>query len=455
MTHGHLWLCGAASAALLFVAGAADAQTAGQDPMEARIAALEAQLNALRAELAATRGEQAQTRQDVILLSQQTPPPAAPAAAPAAPATPTNGFRIGDHTVTVGGFLKLDMTASDYSSGDPANGDALREFYLPGAIPVGGSGEDTALDFNARQTRLWLATQGEVAGHRVGSRIEMDFQVLPGAGDQRTTSPANLSLRRAFVTIDNWLFGQEWTNFQNTTVLPETADYIGPSEGTVFARQAQVRYTRGPFSVSIENPETTLSPFGGGARIIADDSSLPDFTARYTRTGAWGEASLAGMARQLKYETVGATPIDTDAMGWGLSAAARLNLGANDDLRLMISGGEGIGRYIGLNFANDAVLTASGDLEPIGVVAGFAAWRHVWVPGVRTNLIVSHQSVDNDPTLTGLGVNRSATSWRANVVWSPIRALDVGAEIMTGERELQSGVTGDMTRLHLFTRYGF
>lgn len=87
MNHGHRWLSGAASAALLLVAGAAHAQTAGQDPMEARIAALEAQLNALKADLAATRGEQAQTRQDVILLSQQTPPPA-PAAAPAAPAAP-------------------------------------------------------------------------------------------------------------------------------------------------------------------------------------------------------------------------------------------------------------------------------------------------------------------------------------------------------------------------------
>ena len=56
-----------------------------------------------------------------------------------------------------------------------------------------------ATDFNARQTRFWLTTDGLVGGHKIGTRMEMDFQTLPGAGDQRTTSPANPALRRAFV----------------------------------------------------------------------------------------------------------------------------------------------------------------------------------------------------------------------------------------------------------------
>ncbi|WP_292071929.1 DcaP family trimeric outer membrane transporter [Brevundimonas sp. UBA7534] len=282
----------------------------------------------------------------------------------------------------------------------------------------------------------------------------MDFQVLPGAGDQRTTSPANPALRRAFVTIDNWLFGQEWTNFQNTNVLPETADYIGPAEGTVFARQAQIRYTRGPFSIAVENPETTVTPFGGGARIVADDNSLPDLTARYVATRPWGEVQLSGLLRQLKYENPGLA-IDSSATGWGLSASAKVKVGAQDDLRLMLSGGEGIGRYIGLNFSNDAVLDASGELDAIGVVAGFAAYRHIWSPGWRSNLIYSVQEVDNDTVLTGLGVNSSAQSVRGNLIWSPLTGFDVGAELMFGERELESGANGDMTRLSLFAKYGF
>ena len=442
-------LGGCVAAAMSLAPGAAFAQDA-QAALEARIAQLEAELNSLKSEVVAARTQQAAQQQDIIRLETRPapPPPVQQAAAP------SDGFRIGDHTVKFGGFVKVDASASNYSGGDPANGDALREFHIPGSIPIGGADEDTATDFNARQTRFWLTTDGLVGGHKVGTRLEMDFQTLPGTADQRTTSPANPALRRAFVTIDNWLIGQEWTKFQNTAVLPESADFIGAAEGTVFARQVQVRYTRGPFSISVENPETTVTPFSGGARIIADDSSLPDFTARYAVAQPWGDLQFAGLLRQLKYQNP-ATDIDSTATGWGLSASTKIKVGAKDDLRLMVTGGEGIGRYVGLNFSNDAVLDASGELDAIGVVAGFAAYRHVWAPGWRSSLIWSAQKVDNDTSVTGLAVNRSAQSIHANLIWSPVTAFDVGAELMFADREIESGASGDMTRLILFAKYGF
>nr|WP_314529498.1 DcaP family trimeric outer membrane transporter [uncultured Brevundimonas sp.] len=446
---------GAAVVALLSAPGIASAQSS-QAALEARIAQLEAELNALKGEVVAARTQQAAQAQDIIRL--ETRPAAAPAnqgpIQQAALPTPGEGFRIGDHTVKFGGFVKVDAYASRYSGGDPVNGDALREFHIPGSIPIGGSKEDTATDFNARQTRFWLTTDGMVGGHKIGTRMEMDFQTLPGAGDQRTTSPANPALRRAFITIDNWLIGQEWTNFQNTAVLPESADFVGAAEGTVFARQVQVRYTRGPLSVSVENPETTVTPFGGGARIVADDNSLPDFTARYAVSRPWGDFQFAGLLRQLKYQNP-ATSIDSTTTGWGLSASTKIKVGSKDDLRLMVTGGEGIGRYVGLNFSNDAVLNASGDLDAIGVVAGFAAYRHVWAPGWRSSLIWSGQKVDNDIAFTGLAANRSAQSIHANLIWSPVTAFDVGAELMFADREIETGASGDMTRLILFAKYGF
>jgi len=447
-------MAGAAAVALMATPSLASAQD--QAALEARIAQLEAQLNALKSEVVAARTQQAAQQQDIIRLETRpiAPAPVQQAAAPAAPAASGEGFRIGDHTVKFGGFVKVDAYATRYSGGDPVNGDALREFHIPGSIPIGGADEDTATDFNARQTRFWLTTDGMVGGHKIGTRMEMDFQTLPGAGDQRTTSPANPALRRAFITIDNWLIGQEWTNFQNTAVLPESADFIGAAEGTVFVRQVQVRYTRGPFSVSVENPETTVTPFGGGARIVADDNSIPDFTARYAVSRPWGDFQFAGLLRQLKYQNP-ATNIDSTATGWGLSASTKIKVGAKDDLRLMVTGGEGIGRYVGLNFSNDAVLNGSGDLDAIGVVAGFAAYRHVWAPGWRSSLIWSAQKVDNDLAFTGLAANRSAQSLHANLIWSPVTAFDVGAELMFADREIETGASGDMTRLILFAKYGF
>ena len=443
-------MAGCAAVALLALPGMAMAQDTAA--LEARIALLEAQLNELKSEIVASRSQQQAVAQDVIRIEQRV------AAAPPAPtpvSAPADGFRIGNNTLKFGGYVKADFIASNYDGGDPANGDLLRDFYLPGSIPVGGADESTATDFNARQTRFWLTTDGLLGGHKVGTRLEMDFQVLPGTGDQRTTSPSNLALRRAFVTVDNWLFGQEWTNFQNIAVLPDTADYIGASEGTVFARQVQVRYTRGPFSISVENPETTVTPFLGATRIIADDNSLPDVTARYVLTRPWGEASVSGIVRQLAYETTGAGAIDSSTTGWGLSAAAKIKIGEKDDLRVMLSGGEGIGRYVGLNFANDAVLDASGDLEAIGLIAGFASYRHVWSPQWRSNLTYSAQSVDNDLSLIGVATNKSAQSLRGNLIWTPLPALDLGAELMFGERELESGASGELTRLQIFAKYGF
>lgn len=455
----HRLLGSVAALALAAVPAIASAQTADPAALEARIARLEARILQLEAEAETVRAQQpaaqqtaaqvATLRDDVIRIEQRA------AAAPPAPSAPADGFRVGDTTLRFGGFVKADYSVSDYSGGDPANGDALRDFYLPGAVPVGGASEGPATDFNARQTRFWLTADRNVGGRKVGARIEMDFQVLPGAGDQRTTSPSTPALRRAYVTVDNWLFGQEWTNFQNLAVLPETADYIGASEGSAFARQVQVRYTRGPFSISVENPETTVSPFGAAGRIVADDSALPDVTARYVWSGSWGEASVAGLLRQLAYETTGVGAIDTTTVGWGVSAAAKIKVGEQDDLRLMLTSGEGIGRYVGLNFANDAVLDASGELQAIGVTAAFASYRRVWAPSWRSNLTASGQWVDNDRSLIGLGSNRTAHSLRANLIWSPVSALDLGAEVMFAERELESGASGDMTRLVLFAKYGF
>ncbi|MEC8206680.1 MAG: DcaP family trimeric outer membrane transporter, partial [Pseudomonadota bacterium] len=238
-----------------------------------------------------------------------------------------NAATIGNTDVSYGGYVKLDAMWSDYSAGVPAGGSIGRDFYVPSTTPVGAdSDSDAVFDMHARQSRFSLGTATKLDdGKTIKTKIEIDFLASAPGGNERVTNSYAPRIRQAFVTYDGWLFGQAWSNFQNVGALPETLDFVGPAEGTVFARQAQIRYTTGNWSFSVENPESTVTV--GGARVATDDASMPDFTARYAHKADWGELVVTGLARQLTYKQNG---IDADTSSFGISASGKVNFGENN-----------------------------------------------------------------------------------------------------------------------------
>lgn len=426
-------------------AGSAPPAAGSIEALENRIKLLEAALREVQAELSAVKAA------DRIV----TIPPEAttPASAPPAPAAKVeDGFRIASQTVKYGGFIKLDTVFTNYGDGDPVNSDPIRDVLVPGNIPINGGGEKETR-INARQTRFFLTTEGLVAGVKVGTRIEFDFQVLPGGADQRTTSPSTPGLRRAFFTIgDHWLFGQDWSTFMTPEALPESADYFGPSAGTIFVRQTQIRYSRGGFHIALESPETTIAPRGGGPRIVADDSAIPDFAIKYDYKTKLGDITFSGILRQLAL-TQGT--INDRALGWGLTVTGRLKVGKQDDLRFSGTYGDGLGRYFGLNFGEDAAIDLSGNLDPIQSVGGFVAWRHFWTKTVRSSAIYSLISVDNPIDFTGTSANSFSQSAHVNLIWSPLPKFDLGLEGIYADRALESGTRGTLTRVQGFAKYSF
>jgi len=351
------------------------------------------------------------------------------------------------------GFVKLDALWSDYEDGEMADGSIGRDFYLPSTIPVGGSGEGVDFDSHVKQSRFIFGTDTDLPGGVLSSRLEVDLYGS-AMGDERATNTYGVQLRHAYFQYGRWLVGQTWTNFMDATTLPETADFIGPTDGTVFVREPMVRYTVGGWSFSAENPETTITPFGGGARIASDDNNIPDFTAAYTWKLGNGTLRAAALVRQLKYETTGAGAVDDTTQSAALSLAGKINFGKND-LRFSITGGDGLGRYVGVNFANDAVLTANGELKAISGWAAFAAWRQVWNDRVRSTLMLSASEYDNDALLTGGSANKSSWSWAINTFYSPLAKLDLGVELRVAEREIESGASGSMRRVQAVARYSF
>lgn len=351
-----------------------------------------------------------------------------------------------------GGYVKLDAMFSDYGDGDMAPGSLGSQYYVPATIPVGGlSSEGPDVDMQGRESRINFRSDHVFTnGARLGTYLEMDF-FLGSGGNERVSNSYNPRLRHAYITYNNWLLGQTWSTFQDVSALAENLDFIGPAEGTTFVRQAQARYTRGPWEFAIENPETTVTSFGGGQRIVADDGGVPDVVARYTAAFGDGQVKIAGLVRQLECES---DLVDDTETAFGLSLSGKHKLG-DDDVRWMTTFGRGTGRYLGLNTSNDAVLDSNGNLEAIEQWGGFVSYRHFWDPEWRSNLTLSYLNNDNDVSLTGLGVTKDVHSMHVNLLYQPVEKMTVGGELMFAERELESGESGDMTRLLFSAKYAF
>ena len=462
-------------AAALFIAliapGMAFAQTAKEKALEARVADLERQVQLL---LSAQQQQQTQittTQEQVtqVQAKQATAPAALPAGKQPIQNTTILTASNPGSTFSYGGFIKMDAMVTDTSDGRIADGNSGRLFYVPGTIPVGGAGADGGdpyTDFHAQFSRFWLSADHVTdSGDKFKGFVEMDFfgggsNAL--AGNETATNTYAVSLRHAYVSWNNWLAGQTWSNFMDVAALPDAVDFVGPTDGVIFVRQAQVRYTQGGFSVALENPETTTltgtrNPVTGAwtnASANSDRGSLPDLTLRYGWKGDWGTFGVGGVVRQLKVDNQ-TTGAKADKVAGGLTLGGKWVMGDSDSLHYQFTGGEGIARYIGLGITADSAYDVARDeLNPTGVIAGYVGWRHAFSPKLRTNLIYARSDYDNDSILGPL-VTKSVQSIRGNIFYSPLPKVDVGAELMYGVREIEDGRKGDISRLQFTTKYSF
>lgn len=362
------------------------------------------------------------------------------------------GFKMGDSEIGFGGYIKLDALWTDTSNGQIGTG-VGRDFYVPGLTPVSGKAESAVFDMHARQSRFFFTSDTDLGnGKKISGRLEFDMMGT-SIGDQRTSNGYAPEIRHAFVSYDGWLFGQTWSTFMDVSSLPDSLDFVGNTDGTVFVRQAQIRYSSGPWQIAIENPETTVTPFTGvGGRIVTDDNALPDITAKYTHAGNWGSISLAAIARELSHETT--TQNDT-SRGFGLSLTGKYLLNSADDIRFSVTHGTGIGRYLSLNTANDAVLDAMGMMEALDQTAYSLSYKHQWNDKLRSSFIFAGQSMDNPVALTGTSVTKSTQSIALNLIHQTAAKLSWGVEFRHATREIESALEGDLNRLQLSVKYDF
>jgi hypothetical protein len=359
-----------------------------------------------------------------------------------------------------GGYIKFDAIFSQYSDTQRA-GNVGDDFLVPSTIAVGnGSGEgDMVFDSNAKFSRINFKTTTDTDVGDVVSFIEMDFNA---GNDERLTNQASNGLRHAFLAWNkadgsSLTAGQTWSTFFNVGALPEAVDFVGPTSGTIFVRQPQIRYTLpmagGKVMVAAENPSSGFNDDRGSATANSnniDDNTMPDFIGRFDASAGSLSYSAALMLRQIAYND---GTNDESEMGYAVSLSGKYAMNNGDDVKFMLSSGA-LGRYIALNAFRDGGIEADGSIDLNNVTGGFVAYKHMWSPQMRSTVSYAFADADNSDAITS-DITKSINNIYVNLMYSPTKQLTFGGEYILAERETESGANGDLSRIQFTSKLSF
>ena len=249
------------------------------------------------------------------------------------------------------------------------------------------------------------------------------------------------------------LFGQTWSTFFDVGALPDLLDFVGPV-GTTLVRQAQVRYSPGQWDISLENPSSTLYDTNDliGNPTTLDDNRYPDLIVRYRVPLESASLSIAAMGRELAYRD--GTNRESE-FGYGVTIASKWMLGdTGNDIRAQLVGGKGVGRYMGLNAFRAGEIEADGNVELIDTWSAMLAYRHLWSDQWRSSVAISAAGADNPDTVAG-ATPKAYRTGHINLIYSPAPRLDLGGEVIWGQRENENGERGEIGRVQLSAKLAF
>jgi hypothetical protein len=371
-----------------------------------------------------------------------------------------------DAAIKIGGFVKFNFVKSF----DPVGS---KDRFIVGSIPVGQTAQDTGSDtsLTANQSRVNIDARENTSLGQFRAFVEGDFA---GSGD-------TFRLRHAYGQFKHVLAGKTWSAFYDAEAAPEEIDFEGLS-GRVILRQPQVRYfpqiaPDWNLVVSLEDPvsETTdicYDPAGctdssgnsfmpGGTAIPENESELPDMAMSVQRTwfNRW-HVKTALVLRRISAQSVFRPASTESTTGFGINMSGTIKwawLDPRDNFKFQLIAGEGIGRYI--NDSNsvgglDAVFAPDGSLNALKIGGGYVSAQHWWSDNMRSTAVFTGVFVDNYNFEPGDAYNRVLRG-SGNLLWSPIPRVDVGTEVLWGQRRNNDDQTGDAIQVQMSAKYRF
>lgn len=212
-------------------------------------------------------------------------------------------------------------------------------------------------------------------------------------------------------------------------------------EDTIQRRQGIIEWT----------PATGLANFQSGAGpAYYSGFWAPDIVANLGVEQSWGKAQISGALHQIKTSTFGAgVPAGFNGKsewGWAVSGGVQINLpmlAPGDYLWLNASYAQGAWAYVNSGWFGGALTgqgvknsmtyysadafvdPATGGLTKSKTWGLVAALQHYWAPTLRSGFFGGYGRTENPGNVADFDIYAVG----GNLVWSPVRALDIGFEI--------------------------
>lgn len=313
----------------------------------------------------------------------------------------------------------------------------------------------------ATVTRLGLDFKAPVQGADVGGKLEVDFR----GGTNNDT----IRIRHAYLTYNDWLFGQTTSTFLATDLQPEMLDFNSPL-GIGTYRTPMVRY-----SGSL-NPVTS---YAIALEKGSDDNRAPALSSKIKYDFAEGKGTTSARAlltevrSRVSYEDK-LIEIDKDIfkkerkqitsnesdLGWGIALGAKYKF--TDSLQAMLDYSHVKGDSKFLLYTNNAfnVNPTNYDLNLNEFDAVTVGTTYQITPKVRSTLAYGAMfAKDNNAfaqqALLDTAQNKTLQQGWLNVMFSPVTPITFGLEYIYGERKTFNGQKGKDNRVGAMARYNF
>ena len=299
----------------------------------------------------------------------------------------------------------------------------------------GNKANEDKLYATAKTTRIGLDFKAPVEGADVGGKIEVDFA-------DTSNDKNSLRIRHAYLTYNNWLFGQTTSSFVSTETQPEMLDFGSPL-GIGTYRTPQVRFT---------DKINANTRYFVGLEKGADDNRLPALTGKISNNFADGAGVVTG--RALLQEVRARDVNDETAFGWGVGLGLNFKPVEQLSLNADYSHVKGdSGKFILYTASNPSYEVKSNgrdinltDFDALTLGATYKINQKLRSTlGYGAIFFQDAVGAQNDQLQQG---------W-LNVMYNPVKPITFGAEYVYGERETAGDQIGRDSRFGLMAKYDF